>query len=68
MRLAACMALLAWRFDRWDQHGITLTVGYDAPAGTELAAKSAWTGLATGIFHTLCGPDHLAVRRTGGAG
>lgn len=29
-------------------------------SGTELAAKSAWTGLATGIFHTLCGPDHLA--------
>ena len=31
-------------------------------AGVELAAKSAWTGLATGVFHTLCGPDHLAVR------
>jgi len=29
--------------------------------GVELAAKSAWTGLATGVFHTLCGPDHLAV-------
>ena len=30
-------------------------------AGVELAAQSAWTGLATGVFHTLCGPDHLAV-------
>jgi len=22
--------------------------------------KSAWTGLAAGVLHTLCGPDHLA--------
>jgi hypothetical protein len=29
--------------------------------GSELAIKSAWSGLATGVFHTLCGPDHLAV-------
>ncbi|GAX80173.1 hypothetical protein CEUSTIGMA_g7611.t1 [Chlamydomonas eustigma] len=38
---------------------MTLTV---SPQGTgfEVAAKSAWTGLATGVLHTLCGPDHLA--------
>ena len=31
-------------------------------AGVQLVVQSAWTGFATGIFHTLCGPDHLAVR------
>jgi hypothetical protein len=30
-------------------------------AGVQLAAKSAWAGLAAGFLHTLCGPDHLAV-------
>lgn len=30
-------------------------------AGASVAAKSAWTGLAAGFLHTLCGPDHLAV-------
>lgn len=34
------------------------TMGPGGP--NELAARSAWTGLATGVFHTLCGPDHLA--------
>lgn len=27
---------------------------------TEIAAKSGWAGLMTGVLHTLCGPDHLA--------
>jgi hypothetical protein len=31
-------------------------------AGASVAAKSAWAGLAAGFLHTLCGPDHLAVR------
>lgn len=34
--------------------------GLSEATGTELAIKSGWTGLATGVFHTLCGPDHLA--------
>lgn len=29
-------------------------------AGMSLAAQSAWAGLAAGVLHTLCGPDHLA--------
>jgi hypothetical protein len=32
------------------------------PAGLTSTAKSAWAGLAAGFLHTLCGPDHLAVR------
>lgn len=30
--------------------------------GAQVAAQSAWAGLAAGFLHTLCGPDHLAVR------
>jgi hypothetical protein len=29
--------------------------------GAQVAAQSAWAGLAAGFLHTLCGPDHLAV-------
>jgi hypothetical protein len=32
-----------------------------AAAGGQVAAQSAWAGLAAGFLHTLCGPDHLAV-------
>lgn len=31
-------------------------------AGLSGVAKTAWAGLAAGVLHTLCGPDHLAVR------
>lgn len=36
------------------------------PAGAQVAAQSAWAGLAAGFLHTLCGPDHLAVSATRG--
>lgn len=29
-------------------------------AGVHVAVQSAWAGLAAGVLHTLCGPDHLA--------
>eukprot|EP00195_Chlamydomonas_chlamydogama_P008093 CAMPEP_0202902632 /NCGR_PEP_ID=MMETSP1392-20130828/16961_1 /ASSEMBLY_ACC=CAM_ASM_000868 /TAXON_ID=225041 /ORGANISM="Chlamydomonas chlamydogama, Strain SAG 11-48b" /LENGTH=333 /DNA_ID=CAMNT_0049589425 /DNA_START=232 /DNA_END=1234 /DNA_ORIENTATION=- len=39
---------------------LSVAAAPSASNGVELAAKSAWTGLAAGVFHTLCGPDHLA--------
>lgn len=40
---------------------LRLNVWYYLIAGMHVAARSAWAGLAAGVLHTLCGPDHLAV-------
>lgn len=47
-----------------DVHFSLLNSALNTHAGLTSAAKSAWAGLAAGFLHTLCGPDHLAVRMT----
>lgn len=39
----------------------SLTIAAQPGASSaQVAAQSAWAGLAAGFLHTLCGPDHLA--------
>lgn len=39
----------------------SLTIATNPGASSaQVAAQSAWAGLAAGFLHTLCGPDHLA--------
>ena len=65
MRSLQCAGVQTLQYARsaeWHMLNVIVCCTCAATGGAGLAVSSSTSGMAAGFLHTLCGPDHLAVR------